>query len=411
MTESTANSRLVIGSLVLAGMLPVMGSTAISPALPAIQAAYNQTPNAEFLVRLMLTLPALSVVVCSPLVGALVDRFGRTAPLIVSTGLFALAGGAGYVIDSLYLLLASRAILGVAIGGIMVTSTTLITDYFNGDKRESVLGWQGAAVNLGGAFFLVIGGVLTDFGWRAPFLAYLFALVLLPLLVVSLHEPRIEGEASATETRTTFAEVRRFLDEVPILTLGTMYMITLVVCILFYLIPIQLPFYLEVEAAVTGTLAGTILATYNISGMVFSSQFQRLNARFGLVLLVALVFGLMGTGYVIIGLSSAALGIVLGLLVAGLGWGLLIPIANTWVSQSVTQARRGRALGGVSSVIFLGQFLSPIVSQPVIEWVSLASTYGLAGLGMLLLAVVFVIGNRWYELGHQGALRPSSGSQ
>lgn len=62
-------------------------------------------------------------------------------------------------------------------------------------------------------------------------------------------------------------------------------------------------------------------------------------------------------------------------------------------------------------IAFLGQFLSPIVSQPAIERVSLANTYGLAGLGMVLLAVAFVIGNRWYELGPHGALRPSSRSQ
>jgi MFS family permease len=410
MSETGANTRLLIGSLVLAGMLPVMGSTAISPALPAIQAAYSTTPNADFLVRLLLTLPALSVVICSPLIGGLVDRFGRTSPLLASTVLFALAGGAGFVIDSLSLLLVSRAILGVALGGVMVASTTLIADYFDGDRRETVLGWQGAAINLGGALFLILGGVLTDVGWRTPFLAYLLGLVLLPFLVVSLHEPAIELRRSGADT-STLSGIHGFLADIPVLSLGTIYSIALLVSILFYLIPIQLPFYLQVEAAITGTLAGVILASYNVSGMIFSSQFQRLNARFGIVLLVAVVFGLMGAGYVIIGLSSAAGGIVVGLLVAGLGWGLLIPTANTWVSQSVPQARRGRALGGISSMIFLGQFLSPIVSQPVIERVSLASTYELAGVGMLSLAVVVLIGSRWYFPGSRKASQPSSESR
>ncbi|GAA0260456.1 MFS transporter [Haladaptatus pallidirubidus] len=206
-------------------------------------------------------------------------------------------------------------------------------------------------------------------------------------------------------------ELRRFLAEIPVVMLGMIYLITLIGSMLFYLIPIQLPFYLQTVAAVSGTLTGFILASYNVTAMIFSSQFQRFKAQFGIVLLIALVFGLMGAGYVIISLSSAALGIVIGLLIAGFGWGLLIPTTNTWVSQTVTQARRGRALGWVSSMIFLGQFLSPILSQPIIERVSLAITYEIAGVVMLLLTVVFVVGHRRYTSSGRNVPQPSSDTE
>jgi MFS family permease len=409
MTRTDTNTRLLIGTLLLASMLSVMVSTTISPALPAIQTAFSNTPNADFLVRLVLTVPALSVVILSPIIGAIVDRFGRrTSLLIASTVLYGLAGGAGYVIDSLYVLLVSRAILGIAVGGIMVTTTTLITDYFSGDQRETVLGWQGATINLGGIIFLSLGGILTDFGWRTPFLAYLSSLVLLPLLIVFLDEPTVDSSEASTDTLTTLTGVRRFLADIPVVMLGTIYLIVLTGSVLFYLMPIQIPFYLQRSAAVSGALTGIILASYNVTAMIFSSQFQWLKTRFGTVLLLIFVFGLMGAGYVIIGLSGTVLGIVIGLLVAGFGWGLLIPTANTWVSQTITEARRSRALGGVSSMIFLGQFLSPILSQPVIERVNLTTTFEIAGVGMLLLAVVFVIGNQRYTSSRRNAPQPSS---
>lgn len=411
MPRTDTNTRWLIGALLLASMLTVMATTTIAPALPAIQTAFSTTPNADFLVRLVLTLPAVFVVLFSPIMGVIIDRYGRTSLLLSSTVLYGLAGGAGYVIDSLYVLLVSRAILGIAIGGIMVTTTTLITDYFSGDRRETVLGWQGATINLGGIIFLSLGGILTDLGWRTPFLVYLLALVLLPILVAFLHEPAIDSADTTANTLMNVTELRRFLAEIPVVMLGMIYLITLIGSMLFYLIPIQLPFYLQTVTAVSGTLTGFILASYNVTAMIFSSQFQRLKAQFGIVLLIALVFGLMGAGYVIISLSSAALGIVIGLLIAGFGWGLLIPTTNTWVSQTVTQASRGRALGWVSSMIFLGQFLSPILSQPIIERVSLAITYEIAGVVMLLLTVVFVIGHRRYTPSGRNVPQPSSDTE
>ena len=42
-----------------------------------------------------------------------------------------------------------------------------------------------------------------------------------------------------------------------------------------------------------------------------------------------------------------------------------MPNLNLWTSEIVPAAQRGRALGYVTTAIFLGQFLSPIVTLPV----------------------------------------------
>jgi MFS family permease len=49
--------------------------------------------------------------------------------------LYALAGGAGFVLDSLLAIIVSRAFLGVAVGGITVGATALITDYYPAISR------------------------------------------------------------------------------------------------------------------------------------------------------------------------------------------------------------------------------------------------------------------------------------
>jgi MFS family permease len=51
----------------------------------------------------------------------------------------------------------------------MTTATTLIADYYEGERRSAVMGQQAAFMGFGGVVFLVLGGVLADLSWRAPF--------------------------------------------------------------------------------------------------------------------------------------------------------------------------------------------------------------------------------------------------
>jgi dipeptide/tripeptide permease len=88
--------------------------------------------------------------------------------------------------------------------------------------------------------------------------------------------------------------------------------------------------------------------------------------------------------------------VLLGLAIAGAGLGLIIPNMNLCLVSVTPDAMRGTILGGVTTSIFLGQFLSPLVSQPLSKMVGLETTYGLAGVLMLILMIVtFAILKLW----------------
>ena len=114
-------------------------------------------------------------------------------------------------------------------------------------------------------------------------------------------------------------------------------------------------------------------------------------ARLGKLSILAPIFVLMGVGNLIIGSVSDYSLILIGLGITGLGLGLLMPHLNVWVSEVVPSSMRGRAIGGLSTCIFLGQFISPIVSQPVSQNSGLAFTYSLAGGIFLFMAIVFYL--------------------
>jgi hypothetical protein len=52
---------------------------------------------------------------------------------------------------------------------------------------------------------------------------------------------------------------------------------------------------------------------------------------------------------------------------------------------------RGRVLGGLTTSFFLGQFCSPLISQPLSLKVGLSATYGAGAVMMLVMSFITVV--------------------
>jgi MFS family permease len=82
-------------TLLLASSLTIMPVITISSALPQMAAAFSNIKNSAFLVKLVLTIPALMIALFSPVTGRLIDRYGRLKILGFALVLCAVAGSAG----------------------------------------------------------------------------------------------------------------------------------------------------------------------------------------------------------------------------------------------------------------------------------------------------------------------------
>ncbi|MEO0377719.1 MAG: MFS transporter, partial [Cyanobacteria bacterium P01_A01_bin.17] len=312
-----------------------------------------------------------------------VEVIGRKPLLIGSSLLYGFAGGSGYVLDSLFAILGGRALLGLAVAGIMVSATTLIADYFNGDQRANFMGLQAAFMGFGGVLFLSVGGFIADLNWRLPFLIYLFAWLLLPLMIWVIYEPEKIAAAASNDSGEQNA-----LSRLPLKLLALIYASAFLMQVIFYLIPTQLPFYLKQIAGADATRSGLAIALSTLFSAIASLNYGKIKQRFSFISILALAFSLMGLGYIGIGLVGTYWSVLLVLIPAGLGLGLLMPNLNVWTSKEVPDHLRGRALGGLTIFFFLGQFLSPIVSQPVSQSMGLTKTYGLSGLLLVVTGAV-----------------------
>jgi MFS family permease len=371
--------------LLLVSSLTVMAGATIAPALPAMQRHFDASNLGALWIRLVLTIPALSIVVAAPLAGMLVDRVGRLKLLVPAMALYGLAGSSGLYLDSLFAILVGRALLGVSVAGVMTCATTLLADYFEGSARARLMGWQSSFMSLGGVAFLTGGGLLADLGWRLPFLVYLVAFALIPPVLWGLTEPDRPSRASLV------SHSGEELVAAPFRLMAAVYTFSLVAMLIFYIIPTQVPFYLADLLNAAPSASGMAIAVATLFAAVTALLYGQVRSRIGFVSILGLCFALMGTGYLIIGNAGSYVAVLSGLAVCGLGMGMTFPNLTVWLTSEVPASLRGRALGGLTTAIFLGQFLSPIASQPLAPVVGLHNVFRLSGLVLLLLATLLVV--------------------
>ncbi|ANH06746.1 MFS transporter [Shinella sp. HZN7] len=358
-----------------------MSGATISASLPGIAARFADVENVALLSRLVLTLPAVFIALFSPAAGFLVDRFGRKPLLVASLGLFAIAGASGLVLDTLPGLLVGRAALGIAVGGIMTATTALVGDFFQGAARDRYMGLQQAFVGVGGTLFLTGGGFLAEVHWRGPFLIYTVAVLLVPAALAFLPEPRRARPAGPATGEGRLGGRAAAL-------LALLFLAAAVNMIAFYMIPTQLPFYLETLGFAAPSLAGTAIGAGQLVGVVSALAFAPFRRLAGIMGVFGLGFVSAGLSFLLLSGAESYAGVLAAMAVSGVCMGTIMPNFAAAAMLLAPPARRGRVSGLLVSSIFAGQFLSPIVSQPLIAASGYDGAYALVGAVVLVFGIV-----------------------
>jgi len=363
--------------LLFGSCLPVLGAVLIAPVLPRMHAHFVETPGVAVLVPVALTLPALVIALLAPLAGVLADRVGRRPLLLASMLLYSLCGLLPLWLDSLALIVASRAGIGLAEAGIMTCCTTLMGDYFDGQRRARLFALQMVVTSLSAALFMGVGGALGASDWRTPFALYGVGVLCLPLMALLLWEPHACQRAPAA-----IADSR-----LPWAALAPLYLLTGLAGVSLFIVPVQAGFVLQLLQVDAPQQVGLTMAANQLGVLAGALAFRRL-AQLPARRLLALGFATAGVGGGLMALASSHAPVVLAVLVNGLGIGLLLPTLITQVMQQVGFDQRGRATGGFTAAIFAGEFVSPLLVLALTAGVTTQLPYALllVAVGQLVLA-------------------------
>lgn len=381
--SSTIKTGTII-TLLASSSLTIMSSATIAPSLPQISEVFANAPYADVLSRLILTIPGLTIALTAPFAGYFIDRTGRKNFIIAGLILYGITGSAGLYLDSLTWLLMSRALLGLAVAAVMTSCTTLIGDYFAGEQRNRIIGLQSSSMALGGVLFIIVGGLLADYSWRGPFGLYLFALILILPAILFIKEPSKES----VPDHYSYPDTGRHTS---VFHLVLIHITGFAGMMFFYMVPVQIPFLLKEFEAISNTKVGIAIASSTLIGAIVSSFYQKIRHRFLFPTIYAFTFCLMACGFWLIGIADNYITTVAGLLVNGLGMGMMMPNGNSWIMAITPMHMRGRIVGTLTTAVFLGQFCSPIISQPLIVKTGINNTFLLCSYMTLAIGILFAI--------------------
>ena len=343
-------------SLLLPITLSAMAIVLLAPNLPALLQEFASVEHHEYWVPMVLTVPALCVALFSPMAGILGDRFGRRRLLLAAFLVYAVVGIAPVFLRDLGWIIVSRVAVGMAEAMIMVLSTTMIGDYFEGPARDRWLAGQTAMASISALLFLNVGGFLGRFGWRAPFWVYGSALLMFVLVLLFTWEPARRDSPDA-EIAQRDASSAGF----PWLRMTGIIAITVFGSVLFYTAQIQSPIGLTQFGITDPARIGFLTSLASIGVPVGTYVYSRVGSKLPIASLLLIEFTLLAIGFLLMSRSGAPSGFLAGCFINQLGAGMLLPSLLVWAISGLPFEVRSRGAGLWTGAFSVGQFLCPVV--------------------------------------------------
>lgn len=365
-------------TLLLLAMMTMMSNVAVVTILPRLSEIYADVDHIAFLSRMMITLPSLAIAILAPFLGGLVYKYGKRKAAIVGLFFFSVIGTSGLYLDGIYAILFSRFLLGIAIAILMIVSTSLIGDYFKGEERHKFMGLQSAFVSIGGIFFIVGGGVLSDINWRYPFSIYGIGFIILLFAMKYIIEHSYQSQVEDEE------EVNHKLYPI--------YIMAFLLMAVFYILPTQFPFLMINVFHATGEKTGLIIASAFVFNAIGALSFAPLKKHFDFSTMYMLGMGIIAIGFIAISQVTSLSWFFVTAPIIGLGGGILMTNITAWLLHYAHSTKRVKASAYLTSSLFLGQFFSPILTYPVVHYFGIVDFFKLMGITLLvlLLLVMFI---------------------
>lgn len=374
-------------------LLDVLALGVIIPVLPDLVKGFvgGDTPRAASWCGIFGTLWALMQFLCSPLLGALSDRFGRRPVILLSCFGLGLDYFAMALAPNLAWLFVGRVVSGITAASIGAAGA-YIADVTPPEKRAASFGMLGAAWGLGFVIGPALGGFLGEESLRLPFwvaggLSLLNATYGLFVLPESLPPERRSGFAW-TKANPIGALV--LLRSYPRLTLlAALFMLYQLA---HQVLPSVFVLYSGHRYGWNKRDVGWCLAAVGVCGVIVQGGLVRpIVARLGerRSMIAGLFFGI--AGFSIYGLAATGRGIWGGIPVFAL-MGLFSPAVMGTMSRVVDPSHQGRLQGATSCLAGITGLVGPtLFTATFAEFIRPHRTWQLPGAPFLLAAALLGI--------------------
>lgn len=348
MKSIASNQRSLTVSILSLSLLTVMAGAAVAPALGVIKEYFAGSD--QLFVQMIISMPALMIVVTNLFFGKLAGKFGAKTLVITGLLLYTVGGCAAGLFNSIGLVLATRALVGIGVGIIMPLSTGLLSYYFLPERQEGLMGWSSAMNQMGGVAATLISGILANVSWRLSFLVYLMGLISIVLCLMFLPNDRIGAETPAKEKSSEHAFGKYFKYIIAMFLLMTA----------FFLYPANFAIVTAAEGIIPMKFTSVIMAGMDLvaffGGLLFVSV-KKLCGRYAKYAAPAL----FTFGYALLSFTGGWAGVLIGSACVGFANGCGVPCIISAASKAAGRSAVTAVMPLISAALYLAQFLSPFL--------------------------------------------------
>ncbi len=375
----------------VAQLMTAIGFSSIFPFFPLYvhQLGSSTGMNLDLLAGLVFSSQAFTMMLTSPIWGALADRYGRK--LMVERAMF---GGSVILLMMAFVrsaeeLVILRAIQGL-ITGTVAAANALVASVTPREQAGYGMGLlqvgQGAGVALGP----IIGGAVADrFGYAAAFYVTALLLVLGGLLVLVGVQESFERRPITTRVRmgvfTAWREIFSF-PGVPV-TYILQFLSQLGTNLLTPILPLFIPTVLGASQDIN-TFTGLVVGVTAGSATLSSIYLGRLGDRIGhrSILITSLAIG--GLLYIPEVIAQSGVQILVLQALVGVAAGGIVPSISALQARFTRPGLEGAVFGLDNSIGSGARSLAPMIGSAIAVWWSLRTAFPITGAILILAAII-----------------------
>jgi MFS transporter, DHA1 family, tetracycline resistance protein len=296
----------------------------------------------------------------APIIGGLSDRFGRKPVLMVTLLLLGLDYILMALAPSLAWLVVGRIISGI-MGATFAAANSCIADVVKSEDRGQAFGLMGAAGAAGFVMGPAIGGLLVQFGDRAPFwAAAVMALIgfLVGLFMLTETLPADKQRRFSVSRANPLGNIMQMMKSPLVLGfLGVIFTMQLAVQVQ----PAVWSYYTILKFGWTEWVIGLSVALYGmlialVQGLLTGKAIQRHGEiKVGL-------FGLMMAvpAYLLFAVADAGWMMFAGMFI-GVAANMAFPGMQAMMSRNIAEDAQGELQGAIASVVGITSIIGPLI--------------------------------------------------
>ncbi len=342
--------------VIAAGLLVMSLTMACNSALAPILAEVGKFfPDAgDSAIQIVLTLINLTTLPAMILEPMLEPKITKRDIAVIGTALMLIGGLMPQVLNSqLWMLYAASVVIGVGLSFVVVTSSSLISDYFTGLDKSRVMGFQSIFVSIGGTIIAKGSGLLTAMaGWKRGDLVFLIALPIIIIILLTVPKGETTPQAEKGEKSGISGSMVYF---------GALCLITGIFVATFNT---NIAMYIDRKGIGDASTAGTVASIMQVIGIVGGLILGFVVKTFKRFTIGASIL-VMAAGTALVGLTTSFPTICVGAVLVGIGFAIRNPGAVTFGANMVPAAQASLAIAIISATYNVGNFISAYVVNPL----------------------------------------------